>query len=59
MRTLLTNATFGRLYLAQIVSLAGTGLMTVALGLLAYRLAGDDAAQVSARRWRSRWWRMW
>ncbi|WP_240524082.1 MFS transporter [Gordonia polyisoprenivorans] len=46
MRTLLTNATFGRLYLAQIVSLAGTGLMTVALGLLAYRLAGDDAAQV-------------
>nr|WP_212763050.1 MFS transporter [Gordonia araii] len=31
---------------AQVVGLAGNGLTTVALGLLAYRLAGPDAAAV-------------
>lgn len=38
--------TFRRLYAAQVVSLLGTGLLTVALGLLAYDLSGPDAARV-------------
>ncbi|MEX0344232.1 MAG: MFS transporter [Rhizobiaceae bacterium] len=37
---------FRRLFSAQLVSLFGTGLMTVALALLAYRLAGEDAGAV-------------
>ncbi|MGV9479386.1 MFS transporter [Gordonia aichiensis] len=38
--------TFRRLYAAQVVSLLGTGLLTVALGLLAYELSGPDAGRV-------------
>lgn len=34
------------LFAAQVISLFGTGLTTVALGLLAYQLAGADAAAV-------------
>ncbi len=41
-----TYPTFRRLYGAQVVSLLGTGLLTVALGLLAYDLAGPDAGRV-------------
>lgn len=37
---------FRRLFAAQVVALIGTGLLTVALGLLAYDLAGDDAGAV-------------
>lgn len=37
---------FRRLYAAQVVALAGTGLTSVALGLLAYDLAGPDAGAV-------------
>lgn len=37
---------FRRLFAAQVVSLLGTGLMTVALGLLAFDLAGADAGAV-------------
>ncbi|MFE3618302.1 MFS transporter, partial [Streptomyces anulatus] len=37
---------FRRLLLAQVTGLIGTGLMTVALGLLAFDLAGDDAGAV-------------
>ncbi|WP_051064578.1 MFS transporter [Nocardiopsis halotolerans] len=36
------------MFCAQVVALAGTGLATVALGLLAYDLAGDRAGQVVA-----------
>ncbi|QBI55562.1 MFS transporter [Streptomonospora litoralis] len=39
---------YRRLFAAQVAALAGTGLATVALGLLAYRLAGDDASRVMA-----------
>lgn len=42
----LKNPTFRHLFAAQIVALAGTGLATVALGLLAWRLAGDEAGAV-------------
>jgi MFS family permease len=42
----LINPTFARLYLAQMVALLGTGLATVALGLLAWQLAGDNAGAV-------------
>lgn len=42
----LKNPTFRHLFAAQIVALVGTGLATVALGLLAWHLAGDDAGAV-------------
>jgi MFS family permease len=37
---------YRHLFAAQVVALFGTGLTTVALGLLAYQLAGADAAAV-------------
>jgi MFS family permease len=45
-RAPLANGTYRRLFGAQVVALAGTGLTTVALTLLAYDLAGDDAGAV-------------
>ncbi len=42
----LQNRTYLRLFTAQVVALAGTGLSTVALALLAYELAGGDAGVV-------------
>ena len=42
----LHNPTFRHLFAAQIVALLGTGLATVALGLLAWKLAGDNAVAV-------------
>jgi MFS family permease len=42
----LSNPTFRRLFAAQAVALTGTGLATVALGLLAYELAGESAGAV-------------
>lgn len=46
MLSILRNPAFGRLFSAQVVALVGTGLLTVALGLLAYDLAGPRAASV-------------
>ncbi|WP_306337349.1 MFS transporter [Streptomyces sp. KL118A] len=46
MLSVLRNRTYRRLFTAQVVALSGTGLATVALGLLAYDIAGDDAGQV-------------
>lgn len=42
----LGNRTYRHLFLAQVIALVGTGLATVALGLLAYDLAGADAGLV-------------
>ena len=42
----MTNRTYAALFSAQVVALLGTGLLTVALGLLAYDLAGDRAGLV-------------
>lgn len=42
----LSSRVYRRLFLAQVVALTGTGLATVALGLLAYDLAGADAGAV-------------
>tara|TARA_Y100000814_G_C12095291_1_gene321615 strand:+ start:417 stop:569 length:153 start_codon:yes stop_codon:yes gene_type:complete len=42
----LSNLVYRRLFLAQITSLLGTGLATVALALLAWDLAGDRAGAV-------------
>ena len=42
----LCNPTFRHLFAAQLVALVGTGLATVALGLLAWKLAGDNAGAV-------------
>ncbi|WP_104082488.1 MFS transporter [Cryobacterium sp. Y11] len=46
MLEVLRNRTYRRLFGAQIVALIGTGLLTVALGLLAFDLAGGDAGIV-------------
>jgi MFS family permease len=46
MLSVLKHPTYRRLFLAQVVALIGTGLATVALGLLAYSLAGANAGTV-------------
>lgn len=46
MLDVLRSPTFRRLFAAQVVALVGTGLLTVALGLLAYDLAGGSAGAV-------------
>ena len=46
MLEILADRTYRHLFAAQIVALLGTGLATVALGLLAFDLAGDGAAMV-------------
>ncbi|MFI9534977.1 MFS transporter [Nocardia fusca] len=46
MLDVLRDRVFGRLFTAQVVALMGTGLSTVALGLLAYDLAGGSAGAV-------------
>ena len=42
----LKHPTYGTLFAAQVIALLGTGLMTVALALLAYDLAGGEAGAV-------------
>ncbi len=46
MLSILANRTYRHLLGAQVIALLGTGLATVALGLLAYQLAGADAGAV-------------
>ncbi|MDX0432668.1 MFS transporter [Sinorhizobium medicae] len=46
MLQVLANRTYRHLFLAQVIALIGTGLATVALGLLAYELAGAEAGAV-------------
>ncbi|MBT8170720.1 MFS transporter [Falsiruegeria litorea] len=46
MLRVLKHRTYLHLFLAQVLALMGTGLATVALGLLAYDLAGDQAGLV-------------
>lgn len=46
MLEILADRTYRHLFAAQVVALLGTGLATVALGLLAYDLAGENAAMV-------------
>ena len=48
MLDVLRDRTYRHLFLAQVVALLGTGLATVALGLMAYDFAGDGAAMVLA-----------
>ena len=42
----IANRTYRHLFFAQVIALLGTGLATVALGLLAYDLAGGNAGAV-------------
>ena len=42
----LRNGTYAKLFSAQVIALVGTGLLTVALGLLAFDIAGDAAGSV-------------
>lgn len=46
MLAVLRNASYAKLFSAQIIALLGTGLLTVALGLLAFDVAGGDAGVV-------------
>ncbi|AWN39658.1 MFS transporter [Methylobacterium durans] len=46
MLSVLADRTYRHLFAAQVIALVGTGLLTVALGLLAYRLAGMEAGAV-------------
>jgi MFS family permease len=46
MLSVLVHRTYRHLFLAQVIALVGTGLATVALGLLAYDIAGADAGAV-------------
>ena len=46
MLAVLANRTYRHLFAAQVIALIGTGLMTVALGLLAYKIAGEKAGAV-------------
>ncbi|WP_149549418.1 MFS transporter [Streptomyces marokkonensis] len=46
MLSVLRNRTYRHLFTAQAIALVGTGLATVALGLLAYDIAGADAGSV-------------
>lgn len=46
MLSVLHNRTYRHLFAAQVVALLGTGLATVALALLAFELAGDQAGLV-------------
>jgi MFS family permease len=45
-REVLRNRSYAKLFAAQVVALLGTGLLTVALGLLAFDIAGGDAGVV-------------
>ena len=42
----LKHPQYARLFLAQVMALLGTGLLTVALGLLAFEIAGNSAGAV-------------
>ncbi|MEU0806935.1 MFS transporter [Streptomyces sp. NPDC005970] len=46
MLSVLRDRTYRLLFTAQVIALVGTGLATVALGLLAYDIAGADAGSV-------------
>lgn len=46
MFSVLANRTYRHLLMAQVIALLGTGLATVALGLLAYDIAGGEAGAV-------------
>ncbi|MFF7994555.1 MFS transporter [Kitasatospora xanthocidica] len=46
MLSVLRDRAYRHLFTAQVVALVGTGLATVALALLAYRIAGADASAV-------------
>ena len=46
MLNVLRNRTYRRLFAAQLIALVGTGLATVALALLAYDVAGQQAGAV-------------
>lgn len=48
MLDVLSDRAYRHLFLAQVIALLGTGLATVALGLLAYDLAGPNAGAVPA-----------
>lgn len=55
----LRHRTYRHLFGAQLVALTGTGLATVALGLLAFRVAGGHAGAVLGTALAIKCWLMW
>lgn len=51
MFTVLKNTTYRHLFLAQVIALIGTGLITIALALLAYDMAGEKRHRFSVLHW--------
>ncbi len=49
----LKHRIYARLFSAQVIALLGTGVLRVALGLLAFDLAGDKASAVRALHFRT------
>lgn len=49
MIAVLRHPTYAKLFSAQVIALLGTGLLTVALGLLAFGLGGTTAALLAWR----------
>ena len=43
----LRSRTYRHLFAAQVIALLGTGLATVALGLIAFRIAGAEAGSIA------------
>lgn len=54
MLKILASRTYRHLFLAQVIALVGTGLATVALGLLAFDLRALKQVLSSVQRWRSK-----
>jgi len=54
MLEVLKNTTYRHLFLAQVIALIGTGLITIALALQAYDIAKGEAAQVLVLHWQLR-----
>src|SRR5258705_12670748 len=46
MLAVLAKRTYRHMFAAQVIALIGTGMMTVALGLLGFKIAGDKAGAV-------------
>lgn len=54
MLNILSNRTYRHLFMAQVIALIGTGLATVALGLLAYDPQVTEPGQCWVPRWLSK-----
>ncbi len=54
MLEVLKNTTYRHLFLAQVIALIGTGLITIALALQAYDIAKETQPKFSVLHWQLR-----